>query len=321
MILEPISTRGSRAETRRSPNAALACETHIEKGSRCTRRTRLTFVPFAPNPYNRPKRYGMLELIAIYLVLGAAVGVVAGLLGVGGGLIIVPVLTWLFTEHEITDRYAVHLAIGTSLATILLTSISSVYAHHRRGAVRWDIIRRLVPGIAAGALLGAVIARGLSQDGLSNLFGLFELLVALHMLLDVKVAAHRQLPGPRALFGAGGVIGTVSSLLGIGGGTLTVPFLVWCNTDMRHAIATASAGGLPIAIAGTLGFIAVGWNLDGLPQGSTGYVYWPAFAGVVTASILTAPVGASLAHRLPVKTLKRIFAVFLLALGTKMLLG
>ncbi len=258
----------------------------------------------------------------IYLGLGAFAGTVAGLLGVGGGLIIVPVLAIVFAQQGVSAEHLMHLAVGTSLATIVPTSISSVAAHHRRGAVLWEVFRRLLPGIVVGAIAGALLAKFLNTAVLRTTFGVFELLVAAQLALDVKPAPHRDLPGPPAMAAAGTVIGSVSAVLGIGGGTLTVPFLVWCNTEVRKAVATSSACGLPIAVAGGVGFVLTGWGVTGtLPPLSLGFVYLPALLGISVASVLFAPLGARLAHWLAPQILKRVFAFFLAALGIRMLIG
>jgi uncharacterized membrane protein YfcA len=262
-----------------------------------------------------------LEILVLYLLLGAFAGTVAGLLGVGGGLIIVPVLAAIFTRDGVSPDLVMQLAIGTSLATIVLTSISSVRAHHRRRAVVWPVWARLAPGIVVGALLGAVAADRLPSAQLGRIFGVFELFVATQMSLGVKTAPHREVPGAAGLTGGGLVIGAVSALLGVGGGTLTVPYLNWCNVAMRNAVATSAACGLPIAIVGTVGFVLTGWGDGRLPDWTTGYVYWPAFAGITAASMAFAPLGARMAHALPTKTLRRVFALFLAVLGVNMLLG
>jgi uncharacterized membrane protein YfcA len=256
-----------------------------------------------------------------YVAIGAVAGVLAGLLGVGGGLVIVPTLVFAFRLQGFDDASVVHLAVGTSLATIVFTSISSVRAHHKRGAVMWPVVTRLAPGLIAGALLGAAIADQLPTPVLSRVFGVFELLVAAQMIRNLRPAPQRQLPGPPGMFAAGGVIGTVSAIIGIGGGTLTVPFLVWCNQDVRKAVATSSACGLPIALGGAVGFAIAGWNQATLPAWSAGFVYGPALLGVTLASVPFAPLGAWLAHALPTAQLKRIFALLLVALGVRMLLG
>lgn len=262
-----------------------------------------------------------MSLIAAYLAVGAFAGLIAGLLGVGGGLIIVPALAWLLVQESINPSWLMHLAIGTSLATIVFTSLSSIRAHHRHGAVRWELVRELSPGIVLGAIAGGLLAKSIPTDGLGILFGLFELLVALQMGFSLSPAAHRPLPGSAGMWGAGGFIGGFSAILGIGGGTLTVPFLVWCRVSMHQAVATSAACGLPIALAGVTGFIIAGWGQDGLPEYSLGFVYGPAFLGVVVASVLFAPLGAALAHRLPVVVLRRFFALFLAIVGVNMLLN
>lgn len=262
----------------------------------------------------------MNEWIA-YGSLGAFAGVLAGLFGVGGGLVIVPVLVLLFQRNGFAPEVITHLAIGTSLATIVFTSLSSVYAHHRRGAVQWHSVLRLAPGIVIGAWIGAVLADRLPGVQLRTVFGVFELLVALQMGFGLRASAHRQLPGWTGMGLAGGVIGAVSAVVGIGGGTMTVPFLQWCNVPMRQAVATSAACGLPIAIAGAMGFVVSGWGEALLPQLSSGYLYWPAFGGIVLASVIMAPLGARLAHSLPAEQLKRVFSVFLAFLGLRMLMA
>lgn len=253
--------------------------------------------------------------------VGAFAGLLAGLFGVGGGLVIVPVLALLFARAGFPPEVLMHLAIGTSLATIVFTSISSVRAHHHHGAVRWELVWQLAPGIVVGAWLGAALADRLQGDSLRIVFGVFELLVALQMGFNWRASAQRQLPGRPGMGLAGGGIGAVSAVVGIGGGTLTVPFLQWCNVPMRQAVATSAACGLPIAVAGALGFVVSGWGHELLPPLSSGYLYWPAFAGVVCASVLFAPLGARLAHTIPAAQLKRFFAIFLAMLGLRMLFG
>ncbi|OGI55303.1 MAG: hypothetical protein A3E57_01050 [Candidatus Muproteobacteria bacterium RIFCSPHIGHO2_12_FULL_60_33] len=262
-----------------------------------------------------------MDVLIIYLLVGAFAGLIAGLLGVGGGLIIVPVLVFVFQGQGVDSSLIVHLAIGTSLATIAITSISSMRAHHRHGAVQWPVFRRLAPGIVVGALVGAIIADFMPTTAMRLWFGIFELLVAAQIGFNLMVAPRGHLPGTLGTNIAGGVIGAVSAALGIGGGTLTTPFLVWCNISLRQAVATSSACGLPIAGAGAAGFVATGWNESGLPVWSSGYLYWPAFAGIAVSSLLFAPLGAKLTHTLPVVVLRRFFAVFLVVLGVRMLIG
>ncbi|MEW6353970.1 MAG: sulfite exporter TauE/SafE family protein [Pseudomonadota bacterium] len=261
-----------------------------------------------------------MEIFLLYLLTGAFVGVIAGLFGVGGGLIIVPLLVFIFQGMDIVPALIMHLAIGTSLATIMVTSLSSVRAHHQRGAVLWPVFRKLTPGIIAGTLLGSYIVDQLPNAALRIMFGVFELLVAAQMGFGVKAAPQRQLPGWPGMSLAGIIIGKVSAIIGIGGGTLTVPFLTWCNVGIRQAVATSAACGLPIAVAGAVGFTIAGWNAPHLPAWSTGYIYWPAFAGIALASVLSVPLGAKLAHTLPADKLKRFFSLFLAALGGRILL-
>lgn len=260
-----------------------------------------------------------MELLT-YLLTGAVAGLMAGLLGIGGGLVIVPALAWLFAGRGFADTVLMHYAVGTSLATIVATSISSLLAHNRRGSVHWPAVRALTPGILVGALGGAWLAGHIGSPVLGGIFGLFEVLVALQLLAGARPGPHRSLPGAGALAVAGAVIGAVSALLGIGGGTLTVPFLLWNRIDIRAAVGTAAACGLPIALAGAAGFAAAGGLHAGTaPAASSGFIYWPAVVGIVMASIPLAPLGARLAHRLPRRLLRRVFALLLALIGLKMI--
>lgn len=260
------------------------------------------------------------DTLVIFLLLGAAAGLVAGLLGVGGGLVIVPVLVSVFNGGMIHPDLVMHVAIGTSLASIVLTSMSSVYTHHRHAAVLWPVMVWLAPGIVLGALLGSYIADSTSSHLLTIIFGCFELLVAWQLLSGFKPTPGRIVPAPTILMMVGSVIGVLSAMLGIGGGTMTVPFLVWCNTSMQKAVATSAAAGMPIAIAGSAGYIVMGYGDARLPEWSSGYVYWPALLGIAVASLLFAPLGAQLAHRLPTQRLRAIFAFILAVLGVWMLI-
>jgi uncharacterized protein len=276
-------------------------------------------VGLSPRHIGRMSEGRTMEVFLIYALVGAFAGLIAGLFGVGGGLVIVPVLVFVFSTLQLAPSHLVHLAIGTSLATIVFTSLSSVYAHHRHGAVQWPLFLRLLPGMATGALLGAKLAHWLPTGSLRAIFGIFELLVAAHLAFGGKPSLHRNLPGLAGLSGVAILIGAISALVGIGGGTMTVPFLVWCQVEMRQAIATSAACGLPIALAGAAGFILSAWQMPDLPPWSTGYIYWPAALAIVSVSIFFAPLGARLAHRLPATQLKRLFALFLTGLGIYML--
>ncbi|WP_243372122.1 sulfite exporter TauE/SafE family protein [Geotalea sp. SG265] len=255
-----------------------------------------------------------------YVGLGAFAGVLAGLLGVGGGLVIVPVLSFIFVHQQLPPEHILHLALGTSLASIIFTSISSLRAHHARGAVNWVVVQQISPGIVVGTFLGSWVASRLSTAFLKGFFVVFLFYVALQMFFNIKPQPHRQLPGKGAVFGVGSLIGGVSSFVGIGGGSMSVPFLLWCNVAMRNAIGTSAAIGFPIALAGAAGYVVNGLAAT-LPPHTLGFVHLPALAGVAAASIATAPLGAKLAHTLPVAGLKKIFALLLVFMGTKMLLS
>ena len=254
------------------------------------------------------------------LLLGIAAGILAGLLGIGGGIVIVPILVGIFQSNpEISEAHFMHIALGTSLATIITTSISSIYAHHQRGAVQWHIVRQLTPGLVVGVLLGAVIADVLSGNNLRIFFGLFIIIVSIQFGFDARIRPHRETPGKSGMSTVGLVIGILSALVGIGGGVLTTPFLSWCNTPIRHALATSAAAGFPIAMAGTIGFIVTGWQESDLPAWSSGYIYWPAFIAIAPMSLLFAPLGAKLAHVLPANLLRRFFAVYLVVVAINFL--
>ncbi len=286
----------------------------------------------------------MLTVILMYLGVGAVAGVLAGLLGVGGGLVIVPMMVITLTWQGIPQEHIMHLALGTSLASIIFTSVSSFMAHHRRGAVQWQVVRQIVVGILLGTFLGATLASRLSTGVLKGIFIVFLYYMGIQFLLDRKPKASRTLPGAWGMFGVGMVIGVVSAFVGIGGGSLSVPFMIYCNVPVHTAIGTSAAIGFPIAIAGAVGYLVNGlnfpnlpsWslghiaqyllevffkveNVPNLPPWSLGYIYLPALLGIAGCSVLTAPLGARLAHSLPVNRLKQVFAVLLLVMGTKML--
>lgn len=258
--------------------------------------------------------------IAAYLALGAFAGVFAGMLGIGGGLVLVPALALMFAaQAQFPAGEILHVALGTSMASIIFTAIASIRTHHRHGAIRWDVVKTITPGILVGTGLGTLVAASVPTRPLAVFFTFFVCLVAVQMAMNLKPKATRELPGSVGIAGVGLGIGVLSSLVAIGGGSLTVPFLTWCNVRIQHAIGTSAAVGLPIAIGGTVGYVFNGWGKAGLPAGSLGYVYLPALAILVAATMVTAPVGARLAHRLPVATLKRIFAGLLILLAAKML--
>lgn len=254
-----------------------------------------------------------------YAALGMVAGTLAGLMGIGGGLVIVPGLLFLFHLQGFDASFLSHVAIGSSLAIIVPTAVSSLWAHHKRNAVDWPVVAKLTPGLMAGALAGAWLASRFSTDLLKSVFGLFLMVVSLQMLTGIAPRAGRgQNQAPGSFFPVGAVIGTVSGLVGIGGGTMTVPYLVWRGKTLPLSVATSAACGLPIAIAGSLGFMLMGVNRG--PDYSSGFVYWPAVVIVGMFAVLTAPYGAQLAHSLPVSLLKKGFALLLLVVGLRLLL-
>ncbi len=263
-----------------------------------------------------------IHSLLLYLLTGCFVGFFAGLLGIGGGSVMVPILSMIFATRGYSADHVVHMALATSMATIIPVSLMSARTHHQHQAVQWDILKRMLPGILLGTFCGAVIAHFSSTAFLKGFFVAFICFLAAQMLFDFSafILKNRiaRIPGTVGLISFGILMGVVSSFAGIGGAVLSVSFLMWCGLTMHHAIGTASAIGIPLAIAGSAGFIITGLTDSGLPAWSLGYVYLPAFAAIAATSMLLAPVGARLAHRLPVKALKKIFVVFLIALAAKM---
>lgn len=263
----------------------------------------------------------MFEIFLYCAAFGIISGVISGLIGVGGGIVIVPFLAWLYTRHGMPADSIMQTAIATSLATIIITSLSAVLAQHRRGAVKWHLVKVLTPGIALGAWFGADLAHFLSSDLLATIFGAFLLLNGLRMMLDLKPKPHRQLPSSTPLGITGAVIGALSTLIGIGGGTITVPYMIWHNVPVKNAIALGSACGLPIAVFGALSFIIIGTQAENLPVGNFSYINLPAFVGISITSIFSATLGVHLSHRLSTTVLKKVFSVILVVVGIKMLTG
>ena len=254
-----------------------------------------------------------------YPLLGAFAGFIAGLFGVGGGLTLVPLLYMLFAAQDFPPMHVMHLALGTSMATIVFTSIASMRAHHAHGAVRWDIVKGMAPGLMIGTLSGSFVASSVPTRPLAMIFTVIVYYASIQMVLDFKPKPSRNLPGQAGLLVAGLVIGGISSLVSAGGGFMSIPFMVWSNVVIHQAVGTSSALGFPIAVAGVVGYVISGWNATELPPYSFGYVYLPAFVGVVAMSFMIAPYGAKMAHKLPVKQLKRAFGGFLALLASKML--
>jgi uncharacterized membrane protein YfcA len=260
-----------------------------------------------------------MEWWLAYLAMGLVVGFFAGMLGVGGGIMLVPLMVFLFTAQNFAPDRVLHLALGTSLTSIVFTSLSSLYAHHRHGAVRWDIVRQTAAGLVIGTLLGTFVADALKSKYLAIFFVAFVYYSAAQLFLNMKPKPSRQLPGLLGMQIAAIAIGVVSSLVGAGGGVVSIPLMTLCNVPMRNAVGTSAALGLPIALAGAVGYAVNGLGLDHLPPWSIGYIYLPALAGVVLGTLTTVPLGAKAAHRMPVTHLKRVFAVILFLLATRML--
>ncbi len=259
-------------------------------------------------------------LILELIVLGVGTGFLAGLLGIGGGMVMVPFLTIIMSGRGVSPDLAVKMAIATSMATIIFTSISSVRAHHKRGAVRWDIVKRLAPGIVLGSIIGSLGVFALLKGSyLAIFFGLFVGFSATQMFIDKKPKPTRQMPGTAGQLAAGGFIGFLSGLVGAGGGFISVPFMTWCNIAIHNAVATSSALGFPIAVANVAGYAISGANVQNLPPASFGYIWLPGLVVIALASFFMAPVGAKAAHSLPVGKLKRIFASILYVLAVYML--
>ena len=266
-------------------------------------------------------RMNLEPLLIIELaLLGIGTGFLAGLLGIGGGMLMVPFLTIIISNRGVLPDLAVKMAIATSMATIIFTSISSVRAHHKRGAVRWDIVRRLAPGIVVGSIIGSLGVFALLKGSyLAIFFGLFVSFSATQMFLDKKPKPTRQMPGTTGQFAVGGLIGFLSGLVGAGGGFISIPFMTWCNVAIHSAVATSAALGFPIALANVAGYVVSGLTVENLPPSSFGYIWLPALVVIAICSFITAPLGAKAAHSLPVSKLKRVFASILYVLAAYML--
>lgn len=253
------------------------------------------------------------ELAAV----GGVAGFLAGYLGIGGGLVVVPALTVLFGRNPATAPVATHLAVATSLAAMLFTSLSSIAAHHRRGAVDWAVVGRYVPGLVAGAAAGALLADQLDTGRLAMVFGLFAIAAGLQLLVGKPHVQERPMPGGLARSGIAFAIGGISSMVGIGGGSMTAPWLMWHGVRAQRAVATAAACGYPIAVAGTVAFVLLG--RDAAPNLISGYVHLPALAGIVIAGVLTAPLGVAVVHRSDPGRVRKVFGVCLLLVAARML--
>ncbi|KAF3982415.1 MAG: sulfite exporter TauE/SafE family protein [Methylococcales symbiont of Hymedesmia sp. n. MRB-2018] len=262
----------------------------------------------------------MQEFFLLTMLLGAIAGLLAGLFGLGGGVIIVPALLWLFTEQQFQQQEVMIMAVATSLASIILTSISSLISHHKLGNIIWAKVFKLTPGILLGSAMGAKLTDWITADNLKWFFVSYLVYFGLRMAYQSSSKSSGRKASSWMDYLAGNGIGLISSLLGIGGGTLTVPYLVSRQIAMKNAVAISSVCGLPIALSGTITYVWLGWEKTVLPEWSLGYVYLPAFLGITICSILTAPIGAKLANRLAAKKLKRYFSVVILLIAIKMIL-
>lgn len=259
-------------------------------------------------------------MIVEFALTGLLAGYLAGFLGIGGGFVVVPALTFFFLRDPQTAPWAVHMAVATSLGTMLVTSLSSIIAHHWQGAVRWSLVKSLATGLAVGAVLGAAVADSLQAGSLIRVVGIFAVLAGLQLILGRKPIGEKPLPGQPGASFVGLIIGSISSLIGIGGGALTGPWQLWHGIKAQNAVATSAACGYPIAIAGSISFVLFGLNSD-LPAGALGYVHLPAFLGIAVTGAIAAPLGAATVHRLPPATVKKIFGGFLILVGIRMLIG
>jgi len=261
-----------------------------------------------------------MEWYISYFVLGAVAGFLDGMFGVGGGLVLVPVLVFLFDSQQFPAEHVMLLALGTSMAGILFSSLASLREHHRHGAVNWRVVRNITPGILLGTGIGALLASSIPTRGLAIFFTLFVYLVAVQILVDLRPHATRQLPGTAGMTMAGIFTGCLSSMVSIGGGSIIVPFLVWCNVSLRNAIGTSAAIGFPVAVGGTIGYVFTGMNIHFLPAYSLGFVYLPALFWIALASSITAPLGAKATHHMKTGLLRKFFALLLLVVATKLLI-
>ncbi len=263
-----------------------------------------------------------IELVLIMLAVGAFAGFVAGLLGIGGGMIIVPVVLWVLQMQGLGGlAHAQHLAVGTSFAVMVFTMFSSMMAQQRKKMIDWSVVRRMTPAMVAGTFVGSYIAKFIPNDGLQIFFVVFATLVALKTLTDAKPKSSRSLPGAVGLNAMGGVFGVISSWVGIGGGSLSVPFMLYCNVPVKKAVAISASLGWFIALSGAAGYLVSGWGVQGLPPGTLGFWYLPVAAVLATATILFAPLGVKVSHKLPPEKLKTAFGVLLLVIAGRMLWG
>ncbi|MGX9461944.1 sulfite exporter TauE/SafE family protein [Shewanella sp. A14] len=263
----------------------------------------------------------LLQVFVICLVLGSVVGFLAGLLGIGGGLVIVPALLYILPSVGVDSSQIIQVAIATSLASIILTSMSSATAHHKRGNVPWELFKPIFPGIVIGSLASAFVSEQIASDDLQQTFAVFVVLMAVQMAFPFKVKTGGNIPSFIVLLIVSTIIALIAGLMGIGGGVLLVPFLSYCGLQMRQAVGLSSVTGMLIAISGTVGYIIAGYDVPNLPEGSVGFIYLPALMGIIISSMLCAPFGVKAASTWPTPVLKKIFACLLVVVGLKLLLS
>jgi len=260
-----------------------------------------------------------LSDILMLMLCGGISGFLAGLLGIGGGMILVPFMILVFNHLGFNQEIIVHMAIATGMATILFTTSSAIWAHHKHGSIDWKLVAALSPGMVFGGLVGgSELFEAIKTSWLSLFFAIFIVYTSIQMIRNKKPSAGRELPGSFGLFFFGTFTGVLASLVGAGGAFITVPFMLWCNVKPHTAMASSSGLGLPIAAAATLGYMYGSWGNPNLPTGSLGFVYLPAVACIVVVSIFTAPWGAKMARKLNVAQLKRVFGIILFFLAAFM---
>lgn len=266
-----------------------------------------------------------MDLWWAYLLVGAFVGFMAGLLGVGGGMILVPILLFLFAAQPASagfpEAHLMHMALATAMATIPFTSASSVRAHHSRGGVDWSIVIGMLPGLALGAVLGTLVAGKVPGRPLAIFFAAFIFYAATTTFFDLKPKGTHVLPGRFGLSVVGTVVSFLAAFLAAGAAFMTIPFMTWCNVPLKRAVGTAAAIGFPLALAASIGYVVAGLRAGPMPAGSLGFIYGPALALVVLPSVFTAPIGARVSHRMPVKQLRIVFALMLYGIAIKMLVS
>ncbi|MBS0358393.1 MAG: sulfite exporter TauE/SafE family protein [Proteobacteria bacterium] len=260
-----------------------------------------------------------MTIMLLYIATGIFGGFLAGLLGLGGGVVVVIALDWIFTQTGMPANHIMHMAVATSLAVMILTTQSSVRHHQKAGNINWELYRQLIPGIVIGTIVGVIVASFLDNSVMRTFFGICIFLIALKMLFIVKVPPSRQLPGRVGIYSVSSLIGAQSGFLGLGGGIILIPFLAHCNVPLRQTIGMSAICSLTVALIATMSSISVSWNVSDLPAWSTGFIYWPAVAAIALPSVLLVPFGAWCSNRLPVNLLQRVFAVFLLCSGIHML--